>query len=76
MKIFMPLPGSRASGVIAFSSFPNLEGFHCLFVYFGLAEPRDLYIADNILCHKRASIQYLLKNTTAKTIAKLGNEVR
>ena len=34
MKILMPLPGSRTSGVIGFSSLPNRDGFHGLFRLF------------------------------------------
>src|ERR1041385_8901819 len=40
MKMLMPLPGSRTSGVISYSSLPYLEGLlTASLVYFGPARP-------------------------------------
>src|SRR5947207_10879938 len=40
IKIFMLLPGSRTSGVMSFSSLPNLPNREGVHGHFGLAEPR------------------------------------
>src|ERR1041385_3398269 len=77
MKMFIPLPGSRSSGVIAFSSLPNLEGFHCLFRLFWAGLSTGTYILRTIYCTDgRPAYNTWSENTTAKSAAKLGNEVR
>src|SRR3989441_3398206 len=80
MKIFMLLPGSRTSGVMGFSSPPNLpnrEGVHGLFRLFWVGRTTGLYILRTIYCAIGApAYNTWSKNTTTKTIAKLGNEMR
>ena len=66
MKIFMLLPGSRAvrSGLPCCMLFLSSElGRRPLPLSFilGWLNHGPLYLADYILCHRRASIQYLLK---------------
>ena len=77
IKIFIPLPGSRSSGVIAFSSLPNLEGFHCLFRLFWAGLSTGIYMLRTIYCTDgRPAYNTWSENTTAKSAAKLRNEVR
>src|SRR5947208_1528136 len=79
IKIFMLLPGSRTSGVMSFSSLPNLpnrEGVHGLFRLFWVGRTTGLYILRTTYCAIGApAYNTWSKNTTTKTIAKLGNEM-
>src|ERR1041385_305246 len=77
MKMLMPLPGSRTSGVIVLSSLPNLEGCHCLFRLFWAGWAIVIYILRTIYCANGwPAYNTWSKNTTAKSITKFRNEVR
>ena len=62
MKIFMPLPGSRTSRCHCFFLSSELGRLPMpLSFILGWQSQGPLYVAVYILCHRRASIQYLLR---------------
>src|SRR4030095_11513287 len=75
MKILMPLPGSRASGVIVSSSLTKREGFQGPFLLYCAARGMGIDMLRTISCAAGPKAYNKLSENTTETIFESGNKV-